>query len=192
MDYAELLSRGIQAARAGKPEEARRHFGFAVRARPADPRPWLWLCAVLDDPAQQRDCLQRALHADPDSRPARLLLARLENLTPDELGLPEPPPLSARAFDCPRCGGQMRYNPDEAGLLCQHCGHSEGLAHPDASGAEHDLTAALESPGARNWALAGGELICQNCGARTSIAPEQRSLPCPFCGSPTVLEQGAA
>lgn len=77
MAAAGLTARGIAALRAGDRAAARALLAAAVREDPADALAWLWLSGALDDPAAQRQCLERALALDPACAPARAGLAAL-------------------------------------------------------------------------------------------------------------------
>ena len=66
-----LLAQGIAAMRAGERTRARQLLTAAVRANPRSAEAWLWLSGTLDDPAQQRECLERVLALDPHNVAAR-------------------------------------------------------------------------------------------------------------------------
>ncbi|MEI7772301.1 MAG: hypothetical protein WCI67_20085, partial [Chloroflexales bacterium] len=63
--------RGAAALRAGDRPRARELLAAAVRADPRSAPAWLWLAGALDAPAQQRECLERALALDPGQEAAR-------------------------------------------------------------------------------------------------------------------------
>jgi tetratricopeptide (TPR) repeat protein len=67
----DLLARGEAALRAGDRPRARELLSAAVRADPRSAQAWLWLAGALDDHAQQRECLERALALDPQNAAAR-------------------------------------------------------------------------------------------------------------------------
>ncbi|NTV65520.1 MAG: hypothetical protein HGA65_18575 [Oscillochloris sp.] len=76
-DDDRLLEQGIAALRSGARARAHDLLVAAVRADPHSAQAWLWLSGALDDPAQQRECLQRALAIDPQNRAAQRGLAAL-------------------------------------------------------------------------------------------------------------------
>jgi tetratricopeptide (TPR) repeat protein len=84
-----LIERGAAALRGGDRARARELLIAAVRANPRSAPAWLWLAGALDDPAQQRECLERAVALDPASAAARqgLEALRAASREPD----PEPP-----------------------------------------------------------------------------------------------------
>ncbi|NJN15494.1 MAG: hypothetical protein HC822_03960 [Oscillochloris sp.] len=73
----DLLQNGIAALKAGDHSLARKLLMGAARTNPGDERVWLYLAAAVRDPAQRRDCLERALRINPQSIPAQRGLAAL-------------------------------------------------------------------------------------------------------------------
>src|SRR5687767_2385708 len=73
----ELLAQGIAAARANQKDAARQAFQAVIRQDPRSESAWLWMSGLVDDPAQQRDCLQRVLALNPQNEHARRGLERL-------------------------------------------------------------------------------------------------------------------
>jgi Zn finger protein HypA/HybF involved in hydrogenase expression len=191
IDYEELLARGIRAVRADKHEEAKKYLAFAVRARPQAAQAWLWLAAACTEPHEQIDCLQRVLTFEPTNLPARILLQRLG------VGSTGLPPTSAvatnpaRAFNCPQCGGHQRFDPAEQSLTCVNCGTAEDLSEvKNAAHDERKLTSSiLRKPSGENWALLSGQVKCENCGAITTVSPDQQTTNCPFCDSAKIFTQ---
>ncbi|HYF64696.1 MAG TPA: hypothetical protein VD886_17860 [Herpetosiphonaceae bacterium] len=85
-----------QALSGGDKAAARAILAAAVRANPADGQAWFLLSETVDDAAQKRDCLQRALRAQPDNLAARSALARLD--APPAAAQPAAPPAAPPAF----------------------------------------------------------------------------------------------
>lgn len=77
----ESLKEGIAALRRGERDRARTSLIAALRADPGDARAWLWLSGAVDNPAEQRYCLERALALDPRCAPARQGMAVLRGIT---------------------------------------------------------------------------------------------------------------
>lgn len=77
----ESLKEGIAALRRGERDRARASLIAALRADPGDARAWLWLSGAVDNPAEQRYCLERALALDPRCDPARQGVAVLSGIT---------------------------------------------------------------------------------------------------------------
>ena len=86
----ELLAQGAAAMRSGERARARQLLAAAVRADPRNAQTWFWLSGALDDPAQQRECLERALALDPEYAAAQ---HGLEDLRVGS-DAPHPSPLS--------------------------------------------------------------------------------------------------
>ncbi|MBX0330680.1 glycosyltransferase 87 family protein, partial [Oscillochloris sp. ZM17-4] len=77
LDDDNLYDRGVAALRAGERARARELLAAAVRADPRSAAAWLWLSGALDDPAKQRECLERAAALDPQDVAAQRGLAAL-------------------------------------------------------------------------------------------------------------------
>ena len=71
---AALMQRGLDAARAGQNERARRYFAAVLESDPANVEAWLERAAVLDDPQDALAHLARALELDPGNERARQAL----------------------------------------------------------------------------------------------------------------------
>ena len=65
METKQILQQGVAAAKAGQRREARALFKRAIQLDDTNEQAWLWLSAVLDDPSQQRMCLERVLKINP-------------------------------------------------------------------------------------------------------------------------------
>lgn len=93
---AEWLRLGARAALDGNREDARYFFVQAVRSDINNPRAWLYLGGVADDPALTLSCMQKVLQLDPGDEHARAGLMWARN----RLGL-LPPPLPGLDLDLP-------------------------------------------------------------------------------------------
>jgi hypothetical protein len=71
MGGSEDLYLAKKAIQADDRDAARAHLFRAIGADPWDERAWLWLSTVIDDPARQRECLERALRIGHDHHPER-------------------------------------------------------------------------------------------------------------------------
>ncbi len=76
-DNVALLRAGIQAACAGRTDEARSLLAQVVLQSPQEPSAWLWLSGVVESDEERRRCLERVLALDPNNAAARRGLARL-------------------------------------------------------------------------------------------------------------------
>lgn len=77
-DNTHLLEQGRAALQSGDRARARALLMAAVRTNPQSATAWLWLSGVLETPAQQRECLQRALALEPDNLVVQRGLAALQ------------------------------------------------------------------------------------------------------------------
>ena len=61
MEEAQVLRTAQEAIRQGNREAGRRLLAQLLRANPQCLAAWLWLSSVVEDPDQERECVQRAL-----------------------------------------------------------------------------------------------------------------------------------
>lgn len=67
MDEAETLNLAKEAIRGGNKQTARQLLVDLLHAHPRNETAWLWLSAVVDDPAKERECLERVLKINPST-----------------------------------------------------------------------------------------------------------------------------
>ena len=95
-------------------------------------------------------------------------------------------------FPCEVCGAELRYNPGDGTLTCDHCGHQEAILAP-ARGwqlAELDLRAALKGQlGQINYET-HRVTNCNNCGASIEFTNDDHAKECAYCASPVVIDTG--
>ncbi len=77
-DVAELLRRGIEAAREGKRAEAREFFEQVVEIDEKNEKGWFWLASVVDTDDERRICLSNVLHINPNNERAKRALDALQ------------------------------------------------------------------------------------------------------------------
>jgi tetratricopeptide (TPR) repeat protein len=80
----ELQEQGIQAAKAGQKDEARRLLQQALRIEPRNDTTWLWLASVARDQRERLVCLQKVLQINRDNEMA-LKAVRAMGIDPDQL-----------------------------------------------------------------------------------------------------------
>lgn len=68
----------VQLAQQGDRARAYQLLCQVLRATPRFAPAWLWMSGLVDDPAHQRDCLERTLLLDPHCTPARIGLDLLQ------------------------------------------------------------------------------------------------------------------
>lgn len=202
--YEQLVTDGINAAKAGLREQARKYLERAARYRKPDARPWIWLSATTDDPAEQKKYLEYAVAADPSNTAARRGLVMLSGKLDRDRVLPvgegveprrpqEPEDSRAEPVQCPKCGGKMDFNPSGAGLVCQYCGHTQPVETRAAGEeAEQVLDFTLPTTRGHRWAEAQQRFTCSRCGAVTLSPPGEKTGECPYCGSNHLLTSAEA
>ncbi len=104
--------------------------------------------------------------------------------------------LEEHRFPCDTCGSDLRYDPGEERLICDHCGNVEtieqGPWQRSAAIEELDLRAALEA------GLGTAEMeetrvsACPNCGARVEFDAALHAKECPYCATPVVTDTGTS
>jgi tetratricopeptide (TPR) repeat protein len=103
----EWLRLGSRAAVEGNREDARYYFVQAVRSDMDNPRAWLYLGGVADDPALTLSCMQKVLQLDPTNLTARNGLTWARN----RLGLLPPPPTAGVGVPLPFDGDTLAAMP---------------------------------------------------------------------------------
>jgi hypothetical protein len=78
------LQAGINAAKAGRMQEALEHLKDAIIEEPQNADVWVWIAAIIDDTNKQAIFLEKALEIDPHNIPAQRGLAYLEKRRRDE------------------------------------------------------------------------------------------------------------
>lgn len=78
------LQLGINAAKAGRMQEALEFLKDAIIEEPQNAEVWVWIAAIIDDINKQAIFLEKALDIDPHNIPAQRGLAYLEKRRHDE------------------------------------------------------------------------------------------------------------
>ena len=101
-----------------------------------------------------------------------------------------------KKFSCPLCGGEARWDPAKAALVCMYCGTASPAQIDAATGAfeEHDLAAALRDvpDSQRGWMTETRSVRCQSCQAISVFPAGVASQRCAFCGSSALVDYTAA
>lgn len=98
------------------------------------------------------------------------------------------------AFKCPNCGADKAYSAENGGLTCTHCNYFEAPIQSEVSGKqseEFEFTVETLERAAQGWGTERKEMVCNNCGGHTVLAPESMAQSCPFCHSNNVIQQKA-
>ncbi len=156
---------------------------------------WLWLSATTTDSSEQRKYLEWAIAADPGNARARrglaVLTGRIEpgTLLPEGAGVaprrpavPEPVAVR-RTFDCPQCGGKLRFDPEIVDLRCTACGAVEVVVEEPLADVAHPLDFTLPTVSGHRWAESERAFTCEQCGAGVILPVGEASTACPFCGN---------
>ncbi len=83
---ATSLQKGINAAKAGKMDDALTHLKDAIIEEPQNAEVWVWIAAIIDDLDKQEIFLEKALDIDPGNIPAQRGLAYLQKRKRDQAG----------------------------------------------------------------------------------------------------------
>ena len=99
---------------------------------------------------------------------------------------------NTEVFQCPNCGGSMKFDPASQKLKCERCGSDmEPESGDDAMQAsevivEHDFNRdELET--FDGWTDQNRVYRCDFCGAVTTLDIHEAAGNCPFCGSPQIV-----
>lgn len=187
MNTSLMLQQALTAARAGRREEARTLLLQILTHDDQHELAWLWLSGVVDDPVDQRECLEQVLALNPANEQAQRGLAWLDEHHPPqpaatpapeatttiELAPPNDPASSLVPSDAPTEQPMLAGQPSSAGTP------TIVLSLPEDSRAPTASQASLVEPPANEH--------CPYCGA---IAPldEER---CPRCRRSLVIRAAA-
>lgn len=163
-DTNNLLRQGIAAAKAGKREESRRILMQVIEVQERNEMAWLWLASVVDDPVDQRICLENVLDLNPNNQNAQKGLAWLDAKHP-------PPAVEVPAAPEAHSSAQQELETLATGATRQlsYDGSTPLAIRPKDPVPEPEPAApALSAP---------PELPCPYCGAATELHHER----CPRC-----------
>ena len=111
----------------------------------------------------------------------------------------QPPPsdpasvLQEHRFPCETCGSDLRFDPAQGLLKCDHCGNAEQIGTVWTTSraiAEMDLARGMSQ------ALGTSEMEetrvsqCPNCAAQVEFDARTQARECPFCATPVVVDTG--
>ncbi len=102
-------------------------------------------------------------------------------------------PLAEHHFPCDSCGSDLRFDPAQRQLLCDHCGNTEPLGH---GGWRTSTIKELDFRSAVAGDLDAVELEetrvskCPNCAAEVEFDATVHAAECPFCATPVVTDTG--
>lgn len=95
-------------------------------------------------------------------------------------------------FPCDSCGADMRFDPSNGHLTCDHCGNQAELVDTTTASAikEIDLAKGLAADLPIEETEERRLAHCDNCGADVEFDGAVHSSECPFCASPVVTGTG--
>ncbi len=197
---ADILHQAIAAARDGRRDDARALLMRVLEADPRNERAWLWLSGVVDDPNDVKICLENVLALNPSNARARQGLEWLHA----RVGLPLPPPspiqsgggtereIDASAFSLTRLRAYQATLADVAASPA-----SSATIRSSPSPAPAPARPSVQSPPApasAHAAVQSGKPAANRSPTTTSsrltsIETDDATIPCPYCGAPTVEVQ---
>ena len=98
-------------------------------------------------------------------------------------------------FPCETCGSDLRFDPGDERLICDHCGHTEAINH--GAWSRSKAVAELDYRNALQAGLGSDEMVeaavsdCPNCGAKVEFDAAEHAAECPYCATPVVSDVGA-
>ncbi len=161
----ELLRQGIDAARSGQRDTARALLMRVVEADERNELAWLWLSAVVDDPEDQRICLENVLDINPQNMQARRGIELLATTAPTATNAPS---TAAPAANTP---------------------NTDATTTTPSTGATTPLVPDTAALPAQSPAVSSPPPIATQPAVSTSDAQEPPANPCPYCGYSTSLAQ---
>mgnify|MGYP001952705217 CR=1 FL=1 len=102
-------------------------------------------------------------------------------------------PADEHRFPCDQCGADLRFDPGNDQLICDHCGNTHGLNDDPWQGgslAELDFRSAVSGDMPEDEIEESRVVSCPNCGAQTAFDETVHSAECPFCATPVVTDTG--
>ena len=108
------LKGGIEAAKAGEKDKARRLLEQVVEADPDNETAWLWLSAVVETRVERIRCLETALKLNPANQDAKMALEWLKSGVVSEPS----PQIETEQVLCGRCGTVNTVEDN----FCRQCG----------------------------------------------------------------------
>ncbi|MEJ6401300.1 TFIIB-type zinc finger domain-containing protein [Yoonia sp. 2307UL14-13] len=96
-------------------------------------------------------------------------------------------------FPCDTCGSDLRFDPGDHRLVCDHCGNVQPIetTRSLASGIkELDFQKAIDHQLAEEDIEETRVITCPNCGASTEFDADTHAAECPFCATPVVTGTG--
>ena len=99
-------------------------------------------------------------------------------------------------FPCDNCGSDLRFDPGDDRLICDHCGNTDPIDHGpwsrSAAIREQDFSKAV-SAGLGTAEMEEARVSsCPNCAARIEFDAHVHAVECPYCATPVVTDTGTS
>jgi ribosomal protein S27E len=104
-----------------------------------------------------------------------------------------PHPDAEHRFPCNNCGSDLRFDPGQNQMMCDHCGNTEAI---DVGPWRGDTLKEIDFRSAVAGDISEAEIeetrvvACPNCGAQTEFNETVHAVECPFCATPVVTDTG--
>lgn len=100
-------------------------------------------------------------------------------------------PINEHRFPCNTCGSDMRFDPGDDQLICDHCGNTEVVERRTTPAIrEMDFRRALADDLDHLDMEEVRATTCPNCAAQVEFDPDVHATECPFCATPVVADTG--
>ncbi|MFB1024113.1 MAG: primosomal protein N' (replication factor Y) - superfamily II helicase, partial [Octadecabacter sp.] len=96
-------------------------------------------------------------------------------------------------FPCNNCGSDLRFDPGQNQMMCDHCGNTEAI---DVGPWRGDTLKEIDFRSAVAGDIPEAEIeetrvvACPDCGAQTEFNETVHAVECPFCATPVVTDTG--
>ena len=113
-----------------------------------------------------------------------------DRMMPD---FPQIAPEKEHRFPCDSCGSDLRFDPQAAHLVCDHCGNTktiEGSGFHLSPIREIDLKSGLSADLPDAQMQETRLTSCPNCAAQIAFEDIEHATECPFCATPVVIDTG--
>lgn len=101
--------------------------------------------------------------------------------------------LEEHHFPCDTCGSDLRFDPGQHELACDHCGNTQPIDATirfDGGIKELDFKTALRNQLPDAEIEETRVVTCPNCSAQTEFDADTHAAECPFCATPIVTDTG--
>ncbi|MEW5872740.1 MAG: hypothetical protein AB1894_26005 [Chloroflexota bacterium] len=199
-----LIEAGIAAAKQSNYDLGRAYLQNALMCEPSGEQRvviWSWMAEMSANLYEKRDYLRKVLSQDPEGaigRGVRRKLAQVEMIiNAGTGGLASASgsggdTLEMEQFDCPQCGGTMRFVPKGKKLVCDYCQFLQPASERLPKGekvSEQSFEAAMATLKGHGKAVSANLFACPACGASFILGDAMLSFNCPHCAATCAVEE---